>query len=129
MRMNLINLIILISLVFYSYSINAEEPYEGADNQALKIDDIDLQHTNERLDESLDMKVNRYDPKPKLKHEQKLDLSIKKGSKPSDVKGNSIAEKEQKNKSNEFQNIKSSTGMGNNSSKIKLGIAIDLPNQ
>ena len=124
-----INLIILISLVFYSFGVQAEEPCEGDDCPALKIDNIDMQHTTERLDESLDQKVNSYDPKPKFKNEQKLDLSIKNGKKPSEVKGNSIAEKEQRNKSNEFQKIKSPTGMSNNGSNIKLGIDIDLPNQ
>ena len=124
-----INLIILISLVFYSFSVQAEEFCEDDGCPALKIDNIDLQHTAERLDESLDQKVNSYDPKPKFKNDQKLDLSIKNSKRPSEVKGNSIAEKEQRNKSNEFQKIKSPPGMGNSSSNIKLGIDFDLPNQ
>lgn len=123
-----INLILLMLFVFYSVNVLADDTVEELEHPVLKLDNIDLEHTHERLEESLDVKINHYDPKPKFKDEQKLDLTIKNNKKPEYVRGNSIAEKDQSLKSNDFRKVKSPT-LGNSGSNIRLGLDIDLPNQ
>jgi hypothetical protein len=103
-----INLIILISLVFYSYSVKAEEPCEGDDCQALKIETIDLQHTDEQAGASLDTKTKEYEHKLKLKEkviskeETKFPTFVDSNN---NIKAKTLAEKEQRIKSNEFKKI------------------------
>ena len=111
MRMNLVNLIILTSLVFYSCVAKADEPCEGSDCPSLKIDNIDLQHTNERPDESLDAKAINHEHKLKLKQKVVSKEDAKKNSggitiDPNDgVKGKTIVEREQSKKAVEFKTL------------------------
>lgn len=97
-------------LVFYSFGVQAEESCDGDNCQTLKIDNIDLQHTTERLKESLDTKAKNYEHK--LKVQQKV-VSTEEAKNPGsikadenyDLKGKTLAEKEQSKKSNEFKKI------------------------